>query len=372
MKRTIRLAGVAVLAAGTLATGAAPSLAAPAAPEIVAAMQRDLGLTEAQALTRLAQEATAMRADAELSRVLGDSFAGSYFDAERGRLVVGVTDAARAGAVRAAGADAAVVPNSLRKLEAAKAELDEREATAPASVTAWGVDVESNSVVVSVTGRDAATDAFLAAAGDSVRVEQVREAPKPLYDLVGGDAYYMGNGGRCSVGFAVRTSSGAAGMVTAGHCGTPGTSASGYNRVAMGSFQGSSFPGNDYAWVSANSNWTPRPWVNLYNGSARIVSGSSVAPVGSSICRSGSTTGWHCGSVQALNQTVQYAQGTVTGLTRTNVCAEPGDSGGSFISGNQAQGMTSGGSGNCSSGGTTYFQPVGEALNAYGLRLVTG
>jgi streptogrisin C len=61
----------------------------------------------------------------------------------------------------------------------------------------------------------------------------------------------------------------------------------------------------------------------------------------------------------------------VTGLTRTNVCAEPGDSGGSWLSGNQAQGVTSGGSGNCSSGGTTYFQPVNEILSAYGLTLVT-
>ena len=110
----------------------------------------------------------------------------------------------------------------------------------------------------------------------------------------------------------------------------------------------------------------------MYNGSTRVVSGSSEAPVGSSICRSGSTTGWHCGQVEAMNQTVRYAEGTVTGLTRTDVCAEPGDSGGSFISGNQAQGMTSGGSGNCSFGGTTYFQPVNEALNAYNLSLITG
>lgn len=86
----------------------------------------------------------------------------------------------------------------------------------------------------------------------------------------------------------------------------------------------------------------------------------------------GSTAGWHCGSVQAKNQTVNYAQGTVYGLTRTNVCAEPGESGGSFILGNQAQGMTSGGSGDCTSGGTTYFQPVNEVLSAYHLSLITG
>jgi streptogrisin C len=53
------------------------------------------------------------------------------------------------------------------------------------------------------------------------------------------------------------------------------------------------------------------------------------------------------------------------------VCAEPGDPGGSFVSGDQAQGVTSGGSGDCSSGGTTFFQPVNEILSALRLTLVT-
>ncbi len=34
--------------------------------------------------------------------------------------------------------------------------------------------------------------------------------------------------------------------------------------------------------------------------------------------------------------------------------------------GSTALGLTSGGSGNCRTGGTTFFQPVAEALNAYG------
>lgn len=64
---------------------------------------------------------------------------------------------------------------------------------------------------------------------------------------------------------------------------------------------------------------------------------------------------------------MNYAEGSVSGLIRTTVCAEPGDSGGSLYSGSTALGLTSGGSGNCSSGGVTYFQPVVEALNAYGV-----
>src|SRR3712207_7600928 len=48
-----------------------------------------------------------------------------------------------------------------------------------------------------------------------------------------------------------------------------------------------------------------------------------------------------CGTIQAFNTSVSYPQGVVSGLIRTNVCAEPGDSGGSLVAGNQAQGVTS-------------------------------
>jgi Trypsin. len=57
----------------------------------------------------------------------------------------------------------------------------------------------------------------------------------------------------------------------------------------------------------------------------------------------------------------------VYGLIQTNACAEGGDSGGSMFAGNTALGMTSGGSGNCTTGGTTYFEPVKRALSYYGV-----
>jgi streptogrisin D len=90
--------------------------------------------------------------------------------------------------------------------------------------------------------------------------------------------------------------------------------------------------------------------------------------VNQSVQRSGSTTQVRSGRVTALNATVTYSgSGTVSGLIRTTVCAQPGDSGGPLFAGSTALGLTSGGSGNCSSGGVTYFQPVVEALNAYGV-----
>jgi hypothetical protein len=38
-----------------------------------------------------------------------------------------------------------------------------------------------------------------------------------------------------------------------------------------------------------------------------------------------------------------------------------------LVSGTAALGLTSGGSGNCTSGGTMFFQPVTEALSACGV-----
>ncbi|CAL99850.1 streptogrisin C [Saccharopolyspora erythraea NRRL 2338] len=376
MKRRLaaRVTGSVIFAAGTIAALTVPATANPTAPAPVAAeaatlmeaMQRDLGLTAEQAAERLADEAAATRADQSLRGTLGSAFGGSHYDAALGKLVVGVTDAGLLDEVRAAGADGELVQHNVQQLDGVADGLDAQSARAPQSVTGWYVDSSSNSVVLTTAPGTAgqATD-FVRASGvdaGAVRVVESAEQPRTYADVIGGDAYYIGSGSRCSVGFSVQ-----GGFVTAGHCGNQGDSTS----QPSGTFEGSSFPGNDYGWVRTASGENPVPLVNDYQGGTVGVAGSSEAAEGASICRSGSTTGWHCGTVEAKNQTVRYPQGTVEGLTRTNVCAEPGDSGGSWLSGDQAQGVTSGGSGDCTSGGTTYFQPVNEILQAYGLTLLT-
>ncbi|HZG05755.1 MAG TPA: S1 family peptidase [Streptomyces sp.] len=379
-----------VLAASALALTALPSIAgaapqspadtltaeaARAAEEMPAgalkAMQRDFGISAAEARERVAGEYRAGQLAPVLRKDLAGSYAGAWTTGATATLVVATTDRAEADTITAAGAKARVVEHSLRDLDAAKAALDraaKKNDTTAAPV--WYVDVRTNSVVVHASD-PAKARSFVEASGadsDLVRVVKSAEKPRTYYDLRGGEAYYINNSGRCSIGFSVTRGS-QQGFVTAGHCGRTGSSTTGYNRVAQGTFQGSSFPGNDYAWVATNSNWTATPYVRGSGGANVTVAGSTQAPVGSSICRSGSTTGWHCGTIQQHNTSVTYPQGTVSGVTRTTVCAEPGDSGGSYISGNQAQGVTSGGSGNCSSGGTTYYQPVNEILSVYGLTL---
>jgi streptogrisin C len=376
MKRARLLVSVgacALVALGTVATQPAaavekaPAVEKAASGGVVVAMQRDLGLTSAQAVTRLRQESRAIAAESKAKAAAGKAYGGSWFDAARGTLVVGLTTMDGAAAVRATGAEVTTVARTEASLDAAKAKIDKLRA--PRDVASWRTDPRSGSVVVTVR-RGADVSAFLAAARKAgpVTVEETGALPSTLSaGTVGGDPYYINGNVRCSIGFSVQ-----GGFVSAGHCGTPGSSVAGWDGSAMGSFAGSSFPDNDYSFVSIGNGWWTVPVV-LGWGTVpdQLVRGSSEAPVGASICRSGSTSHWHCGTVLAKNETVNYAQGAVHQMTKTNVCAEPGDSGGSFISGDQAQGVTSGGWGDCTSGGETWFQPVNEILGVYGLSLVT-
>ncbi|WP_265520341.1 S1 family peptidase [Oerskovia flava] len=354
-------------------TAATPPAVEKAPPGVLRAMQRDLGLSTRDATERLAFQSDAASAEVTLEAKLGDEFAGVWVDPEENTLYVGVvadSDRRAASADRraasAAGARVVAVEHTLDELETWKSRLDAELADETDAIPSWYVDVTTNAVVVNAHA-DALDEAaeLVEAAGvpaGAVEIVTTTESPRTFIDVVGGNAYYMSGGGRCSVGFAVQ-----GGFVTAGHCGQTGTTTTSPN----GTFRGSSFPGRDYGWVQVGAGNTLVGAVNNYSGGRVQVAGSTAAPVGAAVCRSGSTTGWRCGTIQAYNSSVTYPQGTVTGLIRTNVCAEPGDSGGSLLAGNQAQGVTSGGSGNCRTGGTTYFQPVNPILSAYGLTLIT-
>ncbi|MFF5294197.1 ricin-type beta-trefoil lectin domain protein [Paractinoplanes globisporus] len=350
-----------------------PAQAAPPhfdiAPGMLAAMRRDLKLDDGQIAARLRTEAAAPVVENRLRARLGSAFAGAWIPPGATKLTVAVTSASDEAAVRAEGATPAVVRVNASELAARRTKLDRNSShAAGANVRGWYVDVPGNRVVVlAKPGREAAARQFAQASGaGEVTVLAQAEQPRTMYDIRGGDQYVINGNTLCSIGFAV-----AGGFVSAGHCGGAGSPTLGYNNVSQGTFAGSSFPGNDYSWIRTNGNWTPQPWVNNYAGGNVLVAGSADAAIGSSICRSGRTSGWRCGTLLGRNETVVYAQGAVSGLSRSDACAEPGDSGGSWISGNQAQGVTSGGTGNCTSGGTMWFQPVNEILGAYGLSLTT-
>ncbi|MDF6041576.1 S1 family peptidase [Streptomyces sp. JH14] len=233
--------------------------------------------------------------------------------------------------------------------------------------TAWNIDPATKSLVVTVdsTVSKAEIQQIKKSAGanaGALRIEHTSGTFSKL--LAGGDAIYA-PGWRCSLGFNVRSGS-TYYFLTAGHCtdGNPPWYTNSSNSTYIGPTVGSSFPTNDYGIVRYDNAAVAHAGTV---GSQDITSAAN-ATVGMSVTRRGSTTGIHSGTVTGLNATVNYGGGDIVyGMIKTNVCAEPGDSGGSLYSGTRAIGLTSGGSGNCSSGGTTYFQPVTEALSAYGV-----
>lgn len=234
--------------------------------------------------------------------------------------------------------------------------------------TAYGVEGEQ--VVVNYDDVVAASTygrlrALTARFGDAVRLEHM---PGTLIEFIaGGDAIYGGQY-RCSLGFNVVSGS-TYSFLTAGHCGKAAKTwyADAGHNTLLGTVTAATFPGKDQAIVRYDNAGISKPGTAC----GRDVSTANDAFVGENVQRCGSTTGTRSGTVQALNQTVHYqGGGTVRGLTRTNACAEPGDSGGPFIDGTRALGLTSGGSGNCQSGGTTFFQPVVPALSAYGVTIL--
>jgi streptogrisin D len=338
------------IAAGALGVAVAGALAAPAA----------------QAAPASAAPAAAVGADVQSSALagrLGSASAGSYLDSA-GKLVVTVTDSTSYVAVKAAGATPRYVARSGADLARVTSGLDR---FAGVVGTAWATDPVRNQVVLTVTpqARGARLAALLAAAnsyGAAVRVEKQAASFSKL--ISGGDAIYGGQY-RCSLGFNVRNSAGDYYFLTAGHCGNIASSwyANSAHTTLLGTTAGSSFPGNDYAIVRFSTSYTN----HLGTVGSQDITSAGTPAVGQTVTRRGSTTGIHSGRVTALNATVNYAEGTVRGLIQTTVCAEGGDSGGPLYSGTRAYGLTSGGSGNCTSGGTTFFQPVTEPLGVYGV-----
>ncbi|MEU3254286.1 carbohydrate-binding protein [Streptomyces sp. NPDC006997] len=372
--------GPAAAAAGPPPSPGAPPSAArtlgadrPSA-QLLRALQRDLGLTPAQAAQRLVNEAEAGTRAGLLRNALGERFAGAWLrGTTSAELHVATTDAADVAAIEAQGATATVVEKPLSELRAVREKLDAVADDAATDRTpVWYVDVPGNRVVVQAADR-AAANAFVKAAGvqgSGVAVRVSAQRPRLMADIVGGDAYYIDDTARCSIGFSV-TKGERQGFVSAGHCGKAGARTTGHDKAAQGTFQASTFPGKDMSWVGVNAEWTASADVKGEDGKKVQVGGSVQALVGASVCRSGSTTGWRCGTVEQHDASVSYAQGTVNGLTQTTVCAERGDSGGPYLSGAQAQGVTSGGLGDCATGGTTFFQPVNPILSDFGLVLKT-
>jgi streptogrisin A len=259
-------------------------------------------------------------------------------------------------------APTAVAGSALTASRFAAADLSLR--TADVAGTSWYTDAEAGKVVVTV---DSTVDtAEVAKLRRAVKVPagalEINRTPGTFTKLIAGGEAINGTGSRCTLGFNVQNSAGVKYALTAGHCTAVNTTWS------IGPTTGSSFPGNDYGLIRHSNPAAADGRVYLHNGTYQDITSAGSAAVGQSVCFSGSVSGVHCGTVTALNATINYGSGAVvSGLGRTNICAEPGDSGGSVFQGSTAIGIISGGSGNCTTGGVTYYQPILEPLSAFGV-----
>lgn len=359
-----------------LAYGAPTETLSRLQPEVLAAMKRDLGLETKAAEARVSRELASHDVIKQLRDTVGEAFAGAWLTDDAKTINIAITDKASIDAVIKAGGHPVVHTNSMSKLEKAMEALNELERTKLKSrsdghsgVASWYVDVIANKIVLEAIAEANTTAEEMAQKvgleKSEFEVHEVAELPNTKAAVVGGEAYIINGNTRCSIGFSVNN-----GFITAGHCGGSGAQATTSSGEYLGNVADSEFPGSDMAHVNTVGGTVLSPYIQGYGNYTPGVRGSNVAPTGASICHSGSTTGLRCGTVTQSGVTVNYPQGLTYGLTGTNACCEGGDSGGSFFAGNQAQGVTSGGSGNCRDGGVTFFQPVNPILSRYGLALI--
>ncbi|MFE2353802.1 S1 family peptidase [Streptomyces parvulus] len=359
----------AIAAGGVVALGAAAILL----PNANAS--QDGGSSDGAAAPRTLKAADASDLASRLAGMLGDAFAGSYYDTGDQQLVVNVVagdDNQVVVEAKKAGADVREVDNSMGELRGGATTLRSKAAIPG---TSWAIDPRTNKILVTadstVTGEKwDRLESTVQGLGSGMATLKKSAGTFRTF-ASGGDAIF-GGGARCSLGFNVTAGDGAPAFLTAGHCGVAAEQWSdAQGGQPIGTVDQAVFPGEgDFALVRYDDPATEAPSeVNLGDQTVPIAQAAD-ATVGQQVFRMGSTTGLADGQVLGLDATVNYPEGTVTGLIQTDVCAEPGDSGGSlFTQDGQAIGLTSGGSGDCTAGGETFFQPVTTALEAVGATL---
>lgn len=371
--------------------------------EINQALQRDLGLPQAQAAALMEAQARATALQRSLPTQLGaDAYGGAWFDRASQRLVVAVTTAQAATQAHQTGAMTTTVARSHKTLDGIMRHLDstaKSNRAALASAVSWYVDEKANQVVVRVVAGHAAQVApALAGYGAAVHVEETTTRPTTTAAdmfIDGGEGYAIGSSGsfNCSVGFNVLVG-GVRYIATAGHCSTVGATASladasGALQV-VGSFTTRFFPTWDDSLIKVTNDYyaggyfAAGPWVSLHSsGNYLTIHGATDSPVGSFVCKSGFRSGLTCGQITAKRVTVTYSDGsTVYNLDEHSACSSAGDSGGAVFSVSDAyyaEGTTSGGyvgsDGLCTPVNGRYIsyeQPIVRTLSLNGATLVTG
>ena len=266
-------------------------------------------------------------------------------------------------------------------------------------VDVLGSHMEDSTLVVNVPQEDVP---LVEAAGGRAEVGAPEEFDSsglefaPMTDIRGGTGYtwQVGSSGfQCSIGFpGYSVANGARWLSTAGHCvaemvgiagqvdvlvqSTPGSGGSVGAHIGLPVTNSATF-GNGYdgALIAASApSLVVYPEVVTWGGGAGApmanspisITGQTAGIIGASLCKSGSRSGWTCGTIVAVDQTVNVAGHLVNSILATT-CLLPGDSGGAAFVGTLAAAIDSSASGsNCGAEGyyAGFFPLVSGASKA--------
>ncbi|MFB9777250.1 S1 family peptidase [Brevibacterium otitidis] len=409
MKRTIvHAALVGSLAFAGMGAAALPALAAPSGDAANTAIQKSPEVKKVEAKfsekeLKIMAESSGRTVAAQKDHLeaqftqnndyydlvqAGNTYDGAFFNDENKLVLQAPAGSAEAKAAEAAGFEVRDAAHGENKLNEIADELSKLAAD-DSDVVSVAPRVAEDAVVVTVTDPNADTAVLDKAAEFGAAVDVQKGERQELHTTaLGGDKVTMASGGYCSAGFPATDSSGQHVMVWAGHCvedqesfTVDGVDFGTHGETAFKSYDGQ--PDRDIGYVVLNEGNEVSTDVNTYGSDAGITGsaeGAWQAPIGTELCRTGATSGVTCGEVTGYNASVNYSDGQgqdvaqVTGLGESTVCTAAGDSGGAYTAGNQAVGMTSGGPAGQDCGfnggyvdGSSYFQPVPDALDYYNL-----
>lgn len=340
-------------------------------------LARDKGINLTEATRRVEGQVRQAGVATTLLDELGERTGGAYFD-DAGAMVITVTDRAAADRVRAAGLTPRTVSRSLGSLRAIVTRLD-TQPRLPHST--WGIDVESNQVVVTVPAdaaarRDpAAVDLRTTAErhGAAVRVTESDLTMQPSRDVAGGDPMRttadLSN--PCSAGFNVTRGANRF-VLIAGHCLQPGFQDwINWDGGYLGRKEIAYFPTADFGLIRITEPEIQQiRGVYTYDGQFQQINKTGNAFKGQYVCKSGVITNVTCGTIDFVDHTVDYPQGRVYNLDGGKICSIGGDSGSPMFAGDTALGLLSGGSERCDPPYMiTWFQPVIPAMTFLGVKL---
>ncbi|WP_062214045.1 S1 family peptidase [Streptomyces sp. NBRC 109706] len=212
----------------------------------------------------------------------------------------------------------------------------------------------------------APSSAAPATLGAALDTEATADAAQPL--LAGGTQVYSSTGYTCTLAVNLRIGDSAFGLLPGACTDTfPGWYADPQLTVYLGPTTASTFTHGLFRYENPA---VPAEQTRVCGGGG-IIDSVGYPTLGQPVTTGTTATGCHTGTISAINVTVNFGNGVIiSGLIRTNFCLDPYDFGSGLTAGTMLIGIPVGGSGNCSAGGTTFYQPIGPVLSQYGATII--